>query len=207
MVKTFVCSITIDIDNVNKVSKVNKVRIKRRLFNRITVVKVSESRKSSIKGQTSKHQACKIVNLKSQYRKSKCCFFFKPFIKFTIVHSAAFLYEEFSAFTGIAVTRHRRRTKWLPVTTRWTITTPFLEFLYVQQSPQLNHIKSPVAVFGNLNMCFAFCAFALFIGVYFIRLRSINKQYHISILFNGTRFTQVSKHRNFAFFSRFNSTI
>src|SRR6266498_503653 len=195
MVKTFVCSITID--NVNKVSKVNKVRIKRRLFNRITVVKViatheilsrrkgqfecnswyqkkirkskSESRKSSIKGQTSKHQACKIVNLKSQYRKSKCCFFFKPFIKFTIVHSA--------------------------------------EFLYVQQSPQLNHIKSPVAVFGNLNMCFAFCAFALFIGVYFIRLRSINKQYHISILFNGTRFTQVSKHRNFAFFSRFNSTI
>lgn len=34
------CSITIDIDNVNKVSKVNKVRIKRRLFNRITVVKV-----------------------------------------------------------------------------------------------------------------------------------------------------------------------
>src|SRR5690606_17614789 len=73
----------------------------------------------------------------------------------------------------------------------------FSEFLNMQMSFQSDSIQRTVPVLGNFDIGIALYTFTHFVGGDIVIIRTIKKEYHISILFNSTRFSEVTQLRNF----------
>src|SRR5438309_9715133 len=138
---------------------------------------------------------------------------FKTLIKFTIIHLTALLNKEASTtITPTAIASICPCWCRFPITTTWEASSkvvtiiPLFKLLNMQQSAQLDSFQRTITVLGNAYMRFAFRAFAILISHLLVVFWAINKHYHVGILFNSTRFTQVTQLWHLAFFTCFYRT-
>ena len=81
------------------------------------------------------------------------------------------------------------------------------EFLDKELGLELDIFQRTITVLGNFYISISLGIFSHVIGGDIIIIRSIQEHDHVSILFNGSRFTEIRKLRNLlAVFSFFNLT-